>query len=103
MWQSVIEDHVNAALRLPRFGEAPLNERSLYLVGSLGGVLQDKFSRIGVMYKAVAVLNYEHDLAARRLQHVWRRYVGASNVGFSCRVGVGVTCAVVPLCHVGGG
>ena len=70
----MIEQYVIDGLRQPRYGEPPMSEKALYLVGSLSNELPDKYSRISVIFKAVAFLNYERDLAAQLIQHTWNRY-----------------------------
>lgn len=76
--QSVIEEYAINGLRLPLYGEAEPSEKALYLVGSLANELPDKYSRIGVIFKAVAFLNFERNLAASILQHAWARYDGCT-------------------------
>ena len=70
----MIEEYAINGLRLPLYGEPEPSDQALYLVGSLANELPDKYSRIGVIFKAVAFLNFERDLAASLLQHTWARY-----------------------------
>ena len=70
---TVVEEAMNAALRVPHGTPLEPDRRSFHLLAVLTPFFSDLMIRRGAIRRSAEVLNYEVDLAARRIQNAWKR------------------------------